>query len=75
MVQCYRVRRTIVQIGVRGGYSSSWWLRGRGKNLFIFDENGENLLIFSLKKKVITFPRVSIRGKFGNLEGKWDFFL
>ena len=45
-----------------------------GKNLFIFDENGENLLIFSLKKKVITFPRVSIRGKFGNLEGKWGKF-
>ena len=60
--------------GSRGAGSSSWWSRGGRKNLFIFDENGENLLIFSLKKKVITFPRVSIRGKFGNLEGKWGKF-
>ena len=44
------------------------------ENLLIFDENGENLLIFSLKKKVITFPRVLMRGKFGNLEGKWGKF-
>ena len=55
----------IVQAGGSGG--------GR-ENLFIFDENRENLLIFSLKKKVITFLRVFIRGKSGNPEGKWGKF-
>ena len=45
------------------------------KNLFIFDQNRENLYIFSLKKKVITFLRVFIRGKSGNPEGKWGKFL